>query len=322
MANIHEIISEVEKFDSELANQLRKFVRDHTYGLVFEENLPDAIRLYTKRPSEDDIVNIRPERGKGETKENAVSWVVRTVSGDRAVIEHAGEKREIPVADLVTLVNYRDVIYPGLREIDRIERGEATDPYHVVINAENYHALEALLYCYPGKVDCIYIDPPYNSGAKDWKYNNNYVDSSDQYRHSKWLKFMRRRLELAKMLLNPQEGVLIVTIDEKEYLRLGLLLEEIYSDARIQMISNVINPAGVARQGEFARTDEYLFIVFLGTASPQKVPLGDEWLGALLLPVRARCIGTRSCAQEPTACVPTARTCSIPSMSQRTVPGS
>ena len=76
MANIHEIISEVEKFDSELANQLRKFVRDHTYGLVFEENLPDAIRLYTKRPGEDDIVNIRPERGKGETKENAVSWVV------------------------------------------------------------------------------------------------------------------------------------------------------------------------------------------------------------------------------------------------------
>ena len=281
MANIREIISGVEKFDPELARQLRKFVKDHSYGLVFEENLPDAIRLYTKRPGVDDIVNILPDRGQREKKENTVPWVVRTIRGDQAVIEHAGEGREIPLADLVTLVSYRDVIYPGLKEVDRIERGDPTDPYHVVINAENYHALEALLYCYPGKVDCIYIDPPYNSGAKDWKYNNSYVDSSDQYRHSKWLEFMRRRLELARQLLNPQESVLIVTIDEKEYLRLGLLLEQVFSGERIQMISSVINPAGVARQGEFARTDEYLFVVFLGTASPQKVALGDEWLGGV-----------------------------------------
>ena len=62
-------------------------------------------------------------------------------------------------------------------------------------------------------VDCIYIDPPYNTGAKDWKYNNDYVDSSDAYRHSKWLSMMKKRLVLAKKLLNPKESVLIVTID-------------------------------------------------------------------------------------------------------------
>src|SRR5439155_22488146 len=66
--------------------------------------------------------------------------------------------------------------------------------YQFVINGENFYALETLLYAYEGKVDCIYIDPPYNSGAKDWKYNNDYVAEDDRYRHSKWLSFIDKRL--------------------------------------------------------------------------------------------------------------------------------
>ena len=85
-----------------------------------------------------------------------------------------------------------------------------------MINAENFHALQRCSSCTEGKVDAIYIDPPYNTGAKDWKYNNDYVDADDAYRHSKWLALMERRLELAKELLNPEDSVLIVTIDEKE----------------------------------------------------------------------------------------------------------
>lgn len=96
-----------------------------------------------------------------------------------------------------------------------------------MIEADNYHALQLLEYLYAGKVDCIYIDPPYNTGAKDWKYNNDYVDGNDSYRHSKWLSMMQKRLKLAKRLLNPKDSVLIVTIDEKEYLHLGCLLEEL-----------------------------------------------------------------------------------------------
>lgn len=170
--------------------------------------------------------------------------------------------------DLVPIVSYRDVIYPGLKEVDRIERGSKDDPYQVVINAENYHALEMLTYCYAGKVDCIYIDPPYNTGAKDWKYNNDYVDANDKYRHSKWLAFIERRLKLAKQLLNPKSSVLIVTIDEKEYTRLGLLLEQMFPEANIQMISSVINRKGSARDKEFSRVDEYLYFVMLGTMGP------------------------------------------------------
>ena len=119
-------------------------------------------------------------------------------------------------------------------------------------------------------MDCIYIDPPYNTGARDWKYNNDYVDATDSYRHSKWLSMMQRRLKIAKRLLNPENSVLIVTIDEKEYLHLGCLLEEMFPEARIQMVSSVISSQGSTRDGLFSRADEYVFFVFLGAAEVRK----------------------------------------------------
>lgn len=137
-----------------------------------------------------------------------------------------------------------------------------------MINAENFHALETLLYTHEGKVDAIYIDPPYNTRDKDWKYNNDYVDSDDVYRHSKWLAMMQRRLRLAGRLLNPDNSVLVVTIDEKEYLRLGLLLEQTFPQGRIQMVSSVINRKGTPRRLGFSRVEEYLFFVFFGDAGP------------------------------------------------------
>lgn len=121
------------------------------------------------------------------------------------------------------------------------------------------------------------LTPPYNTGARDWKYNNDYVDGSDAYRHSKWLAFMERRLKLARQLLNPQDSVLVVTIDEKEYLRLGLLLEQVFPGATIQMISSVINPKGVAQKNGFRRADEYIFFVMQGNATPSSLQLSNEW---------------------------------------------
>ena len=267
MANINETISEVAKLNPELARQIQKYVKDHSYGLVFEHNLPEAVRLYKKQPAIGDTVNILAPRGQKETEENSVPWCVKYIDNGIAYLEHDGEAKDVPLEDICVLVSYRDVIYPGLKEIDRVERGNPEDPYHMVINSENYHALEALTYAYAGKVDCIYIDPPYNGEQKDWKYNNDYVGKEDKYKHSKWLAFMERRLKLAKQLLNPKDSVLIVTIDEKEYLRLGCLLEDVFPEARIQMISDVINPRGTTRDGSFSRTDEYIFIVQMGTNS-------------------------------------------------------
>lgn len=172
-------------------------------------------------------------------------------------------------------------IYPTLRIMDQVLHAPDKDLWHALIEADNYYALQLLAYLYPGMVDCIYIDPPYNTGAKDWKYNNDYVDSSDQYRHSKWLSMMKRRLLLAKKLLNPKDSVLIVTIDEKEYLHLGCLLEELFPEARMQMVSSVINPAGVSRGGQFARTDEYIFFITFGLSAPSPVQLNDDWRGKI-----------------------------------------
>ena len=152
-----------------------------------------------------------------------------------------------------------DPIYPTLKIMDQVLHAPDKDLWHALIEADNYYALQLLAYLYPGMVDCIYIDPPYNTGAKDWKYNNDYVDSSDQYRHSKWLSMMKRRLLLAKKLLNPKDSVLIVTIDEKEYLHLGCLLEELFPEARMQMVSDVINPSGSSRKDLFSRSEEYIF---------------------------------------------------------------
>ncbi len=266
MANIQETITEVEKLNPELARQIRKYVKEHSYGLVFEQNLPEAVRLYKKTPAINDVVNILPERGKEEKDENKVAWIVKELNNGIATLIREDESKEVSVEDIVTLVSYKDVIYPGLKEIDRVERGNPDDPYHMVINSENYHALEALTYAYAGQVDCIYIDPPYNKpDSKDWKYNCDYVDGNDQYRHSKWLAFMERRLKLAKKLLNPEDSVLIVTIDEVEYNRLGLLLEQVFPEANIQMVSINISRKGMARVNEFTRVNEYIYFLMFGS---------------------------------------------------------
>lgn len=131
---------------------------------------------------------------------------------------------------------------------------------NILIEGDNYHALSVLNYTHKGKIDVIYADPPYNTGAKDWKYNNDYVDKEDAYRHSKWVSFMNKRLRLAKNLLS-KNGVLICTIDENEFNRLGLLLEEIFPSYKITCVTIVHNPAGI--QGDnFSYCHEYAFFVY------------------------------------------------------------
>lgn len=118
---------------------------------------------------------------------------------------------------------------------------DKTLPWNFIIEGDNLQALYLLEKTHKGKVDCIYIDPPYNTGAHDWKYNNDYVGKEDDYRHSKWLSMMKTRLIIAKRLLKPDSSVLICTIDEKEYLHLGCLLEELFPNSFIQMVSSVIS---------------------------------------------------------------------------------
>ena len=291
MSNVLDtLIGRVHESDPALANaisaEIKKLQNRREYGLVYEAHAPEGVRLWGKKILAGDIVNVLPPRGVMETKDNSLEWKVVSINRKentahviRKVDDNAYDEKDVSVDDLVAYADFRQTIYPGLVEVDRVERGEKDDPYHVVINGENFHALQAMLWCYAGKVDCIYIDPPYNTGAKDWKYNNDYVDGNDQYKHSKWLSFMEQRLKLAKKLLNPKDSVLIVTIDEKEYLRLGMLLEQMFPEARMQMISSVINSSGSSRMTEFARANEYLYILNFGDSIPSALELDDAYLG-------------------------------------------
>ncbi len=106
----------------------------------------------------------------------------------------------------------------------------ADAPDHIIIEGDNLEALTALSYTHAEKVDVIYIDPPYNTGKKEeFKYNDHYVDAEDQYRHSKWLSFMSRRLKIAKTLLS-EKGVLFISIDNNEFAQLKVLCDEIFGE--------------------------------------------------------------------------------------------
>lgn len=137
---------------------------------------------------------------------------------------------------------------------------DTNKPTNILIEGDNYHALSVLNYTHQGKIDVIYIDPPFNTGARDWKYNNDYVDINDTYRHSKWLSMMSKRLRLAKCLLK-SDGVLICAIDDNELHHLGTLLEEIFYGYESHCVTIVHNPRGV-QGNNFSHTHEYAYFVF------------------------------------------------------------
>ena len=281
MSRLTELLREIERKDArlaaDLANEYKTLSERRAFGLNFERHVPETVDLPGRPIRRGDKVRFLPMRGASAGTIDKRLWRVASIAGtDHArvanLVRQASpdgglETATRPLDALVVVAEFRDPVYPGLVSAGRVKRG-GDKPFHTVINAENFHALQALLYTHEGKVDAIYVDPPYNSGARDWKYNNDYVDGEDLYRHSKWLAFMERRLVLAKKLLNSEDSVLIVTIDEREIHRLGLLIEQVFPEAKTQMVTITINHRGVARNREFTRVEEYAFFVFFGSAGP------------------------------------------------------
>lgn len=263
MAAINDLISQIqdETLRNRIQEEVSKMAKQKKFGLVFEEHMPESTPLYDMPIKRGCNVMLR------DSKDDKAIYVVLKVEGNTAVCVKPEQKDEavtFELKDIVRVAEFGESIYPYLKPLDSVCNAPDSNLWHTLIEADNYHALQLLEYLYAGKVDCIYIDPPYNTGAKDWKYNNDYVDGNDAYRHSKWLSFMQRRLQLAKKLLNPADSVLIVTIDEKEYLHLGCLLEEMFPEARMQMITTVISAKGVVRTGQLSRVEEYIFILEWG----------------------------------------------------------
>lgn len=270
MSRLTDLLGELRKQNAQLSADLEAEIaaitKQRSFGLVFERHQPEAVELPGLKPRKGSKVHILPPRGS-KAKQDPRLWIVEGFDGSgndrtaKLLQLHAEEPERIEAAasDLVVVTEFTEGIYPGLIETGRVERG-GDKPYNTVINGENYHALEMLTYTHRHKIDAIYIDPPYNSGASDWKYNNDYVDGNDGYRHSKWLAFMERRLKIARELLR-LDGSMVITIDEHEVNRLGVLLDQLFPGHTKQLVTIVNNPKGVT-QGFLSRVEEYAFFVF------------------------------------------------------------
>lgn len=257
MAILDELVTQIENPDlrARIAAEVEKLAKQKKFGLVFEEHLPECTPLWD--------IPVKAGR-KAALKTGHVNDFYTVLKIEDGVATCLNKDKsataEFPVEELVCVAEFGEPIYPCLKPIDTVCNAPDSDLWHTLIEADNYHALQLLDYLYADKVDCIYIDPPYNTGARDWKYNNDYVDNNDQYRHSKWLSMMDKRLRLAKKLLS-KDGALICAIDENEVNTLGLLLHEIFSEYIINCISIIHNPGGI-QGANFSFCHEYAYFVF------------------------------------------------------------
>lgn len=268
MARLEDKVAEIKdpELRGAIAEEIKALKAQKQFGLVFEHHQPEVVRVF----------HVPVRAGTTVAKKTGrltETWrVVKVRDGMAELLKDTDDCRESAPVDTLTVVRRMgQAIHPALIPVDHVQNGDPSKPHHILIEADNYHALQLLDYLYAGKVDCIYIDPPYNSGARDWKYNNDYVDKNDEWRHSKWLAFMKRRLWLAKKLLNKTDSTLIVAIDDNELFTLGLLLDEVFKGCDQQIVSVTINPKGKARDGRLSQVDEYLIVVYIGLAKAQEI---------------------------------------------------
>lgn len=177
-------------------------------------------------------------------------------------------KRNVPILKLKEKSKSINPIIINNQELDD----------NILIEGDNYHALSVLNYTHKGKIDVIYIDPPYNTGNKSWKYNNDYVEKDDAFRHSKWVSFISKRLELGRDLLS-KKGIIVVTIDDYEIGTLRLLMDGIFGeDNRLGLITIMHNPRGRSDDKYFATSHEYalFYAKDVNSAVTYKIDLTEE----------------------------------------------
>jgi adenine-specific DNA-methyltransferase len=262
MARIEDIVNLVEdrNLRGQILSEIKKLKKTKQWGLVHE--IHDEHICLPGAPIVEGVWVTRID------EEHYKDYRVEKVDGENVIISLLGEEDEEPIevsiSQLARLVRFgQDDIHLSLEKSEFVNRGgEVT---HVAIEGDNFLALQLLAFSHAGKIDLIYIDPPYNTGDDKgaWKYNNKIVGKSDQYKHSKWLSFMRRRLKLAKHLLS-DDGVLVITIDEHEVHHLGMLLEEsdMFRGHECHMVTININPKGLGNENNLCRVEEFAFFIF------------------------------------------------------------
>lgn len=255
MAAINDLLKQIpdQELRSRLEQEVMRISKNKKFGLVFEEHIPEYTPLYGVPIERGTIVARKAERISG-------IFTVINLNDKKALCcdKINGDIVEMEIAELVPVALFGEPIFPALQPIDIVENAQGSSLWHTLIEADNYHALQLLEYLYPRKVDCIYIDPPYNTGSDDWKYNDAYVDSSDNWAHSKWLSMMNKRLKISKRILS-QEGNIIISISHHELHRLVLLCEELFPNK--QVITVTVQTSGGKPSGGFNYLQEYLIFI-------------------------------------------------------------
>ena len=217
------------------------------YGLVWEDKPEDAEeQLRTHLPVLREVKEKRitaPPQPSPEGREQEASPVNQpqttaspNLPENRDKLSEGGEKEasqriKALVKNAQTSLFEPETIEQSGSEASPLGVGLEGAVNHILIEGDNLHALTALTFTHEGKIDVIYIDPPYNTGNKDFKYNDSFVDKEDSYRHSKWLSFMGKRLRMAKRLLS-EKGVIFISIDDNEQAQLKMLCDEVLGEDR------------------------------------------------------------------------------------------
>lgn len=266
MAAINDLLRQIPDaaLRSRLEQEFARISKNKKFGLVFEEHIPECTPLY----------DVAIKRGSTVArKEGHINdiYIVVKLNGDTATCRHkaTGDMTEFSIKELVSVAQFGEPIFPTLQSVASVENAPDGGLWHTLIEADNYHALQLLEYLYPKQVDCIYIDPPYNTGTDDWKYNDAYVDSSDSWSHSKWLSMMQKRLKIAKRIL-AEKGVMVISISYHELHRLMLLCEEMFPGK--QVVAVTVQTSGGKPSGGFNYLHEYL--VFVTPLDFKPNPLG------------------------------------------------
>lgn len=212
------------------------------YGLVWEDK-PESVeeQLRTQLPV---LVEV-PER--------------RILADDLPQPAQSAQLTNQPLAETPDLFSGTETNKVPIANCQK-PKADNQPPNHILIEGDNLHALTALSFTHKGMIDVIYIDPPYNTGNKDFKYNDRFVDKEDSYRHSKWLSFMHKRLEIAKTLLK-DEGFIAMSIGDDEEAQLKLLLDDIFLDNNF--VSKTIRQAvkgGTRSKSLVAQNHDYLLV--------------------------------------------------------------
>jgi len=252
--NKNDLINKLKKLDGitddERAYLVNLVNTKKKYGLVWEEKPEDVEELLRTRLP-----------------------VLHEITERRILAAESIDKVEKPV-NAQTLA-----LFPEMENTDNVQNpGKAEAPNHILIEGDNLHALTALTFTHEGKIDVIYIDPPYNTGNKDFKYNDSFVDREDSYRHSKWLSFMHKRLQIAKRLLS-DKGVIFISIDDNEQAQLKLICDEVFVEENfIANVSVINNLKGRSDAKYIATAHEHLLIYKKNLFETLGIPIPDEYI--------------------------------------------